>query len=156
MILAAALDQGAGDPADTGFCFVLVNPAGRLSIVDAPFGGPALFPLGRRTVSGLVWRIDLGDRLVCWLDGDAYGGAGSVNLAATQMSRDLLGDHQWPFDEPYLCGPALFTGRDAAGRSEGLCDGQLSLLVEAHAAAEEWADLALIAPDGLTGEDDQS
>jgi hypothetical protein len=142
----------SGAPADeghltAGFCFSLVNAVGRLSVLDTPCGGPALFPLGRRTVSGLVWRVDLDHDLVCWLDGDAHHRAGQVNLAATGMGLHLLGDQPWPLDEPYLCGPALFTGRDPANQPAGLSEEQLWLLVETHAITERWDIGSLVGGD---------
>lgn len=149
---SSTITLATSTPADdghlsAGFCFALVNTVGRLSVLDAPSGGPGLFPLGRRTVSGLVWRVYLDHDLVCWLDGDAHDRAGRVNLAATGMSLNLLGDRRWPLDEPYLCGPALFTGRDPADQPMGLSEQQLWLLAETHANAEPWATGSLPSGD---------
>jgi hypothetical protein len=121
-----------------GFCFALVNAVGRLSVLDAPGSGVGLFPLGRRTISGLVWRVDLDHGLVCWLDGDAHDRDGRVNLAATGMSLHLLGEQPWTLAEPYLCGPVLFTGSGQANQPAGLSEQQLWLVAEAHANAEPW------------------
>ena len=71
----------AADP--EGFCYATVNLAGRLSVLHAPAGGAALFPLGRRTTSGTVYRVDLGDDIACWLDGYHLGYA--VIPVATQI-----------------------------------------------------------------------
>lgn len=137
--ITLAPDSPAGDGhLPGGFCFALVNTVGRLSVLDAPSGGVGLFPLGRRTISGLVWRVDLDHGLVCWLDGDAHHRAGRVNLAATGMSLHLLGEQPWMLAESYLCGPALFTGSGPANEPLGLSDQQLWLVAEAHANAEPW------------------
>jgi hypothetical protein len=120
-----------GHPA--GFCYATVNLAGRLSVMDIPTGGTGLFPLGRRTSSGTVYRVDLGDGIACWLDGDHLGQC--INPVAAQLCLDLSGGtFIGPDDAPFVCGPVLFTGRNATG-PVGLSDSQLRRIVDAHALA---------------------
>lgn len=116
-------------PAPTGFCYVAVNLSGRLSVLD----GSGVFPLGRRTCSGTVYPVELADGVVCWLDADHLGG--SINAVAGQICLDLsAGTFVGPDDAPFVCGPALFTGR-TADRPTGLAEGQLRRILDAHAHA---------------------
>ena len=113
-----------------GVCYAIVNLNGRLSVMDAPDGGAELFPLGRRTTSGTVYRVDLGDDIACWLDGDHLGHC--INPVAAQLCAELSGGRFiGPDDAPFVCGPVLFVGANAVG----LSDSQLRRIVDAHAVA---------------------
>jgi hypothetical protein len=58
-------------PKLNSFCYIRIDLTGRLTVLHAPDGGADLFPLGRRTASGVVERLDLDDSLAVWLVGDA-------------------------------------------------------------------------------------
>jgi hypothetical protein len=91
--------------------------------------------MNRRTQTGTTYRIDLGDGITCWLDGDQQDGSGDLNWVATQIGTELSGGtFAGPDDAPFVCGPALFTG--TTGNSPGgLSERQLRRVVDAHAAA---------------------
>ena len=123
-----------------GFCYATVHLSGRLTLTDAATGS-GLFPLGRRTTSGEVYRVALRAGITCWLDGDHLGH--SINPVATQMCLELSGGtFAGPDDAPFICGPVLFTG-PTNGAGAGLSDRQLRRIVDAHAAASlgEQSDL---------------
>jgi hypothetical protein len=125
----------------TGLCHVMISLSGKLSILDASNNGTGLFPLSRRTVTGAAYRIVLDEGLICWLDGDHQGGTGEINWVGTQVCTALSQQpYVDPWDEPFVCGPVLFTGSGSVGDLPvGLDDAQLRRVVDAHAAAEEWA-----------------
>jgi hypothetical protein len=93
--------------------------------------------LQRRTRTGTAYRIDLGDGITCWLDGDQQDGSGELNWAATQMCTALSGGtFLGPEDVPFVCGPALFCGTSTASPQAGpvaLSDDQLRRIVDVHA-----------------------
>lgn len=123
----------AADP--EGFCYATVNLSGRLSVLDAPAGGAGLFPLGRRNTSGTVYRVDLGDAIACWLDGDHLGR--SMNPVATQICAALsgLGHTDWWFAASTF-GQVVFTGVSDTGDPLGLSDAQLTRIADEHAHAD--------------------
>jgi hypothetical protein len=96
--------------------------------------------MNRRTQTGITYRIDLGDGITCWLDGDQQDGSGDLNWVATQICTELSGGtFAGPDDTPFVCGPALFTGTAftstlGTGAIE-LSERQLRRVVDAHAAA---------------------
>ncbi len=112
---------------------LVVNLSGRLTYLDTV---DALTALHRRTQTGTTYRIELGDGLAVWLDGDVHP-AGGINWVATHMATDVLGKpYACPWDAPFLCGPVIFTGA-GPGAGAGLAEQHLALLVDAHAAVEQ-------------------
>ncbi|MGC5054936.1 hypothetical protein ACLQ2S_26225 [Micromonospora sp. DT48] len=110
---------------------LVVSLSGRLTFLDTV---DALTDFHRRTQTGTTYRIELGDGLAVWLDGDVHP-AGDINWAASHMATDVLGKpYACPWDAPFLCGPVIFTG---ARPGAGLTEEHLALLVDAHAAAEQ-------------------
>lgn len=130
-------------PADAG-CYAAVNLSGRLRVLDAPAGGDGVFPIGRGTATGTVYRVDLDRGIACWLDSDHQHG--EINWMATQicsaLSRQPFTD---PWGAPFVCGPVLFTAAHRTGSAPGgLDDAQLGRIADAHADAEDPDEL----PDG--------
>jgi hypothetical protein len=135
--------------ADRG-CFVAVSPSGRLRL--PPAADVSAISMHRRTGTGTVYRINLGDDISCWLDGDQHDGSGEANPIATAMCTALSsGAFLGPDDAPFVCALVLFTGTRHVHRTGtgpvALTDGQLRRIVDAHATASDdldapaWIDL---------------
>ena len=130
---AAPPPTAAQPSADLGY-HATVSVCGSLRLPAAPSNGTAT-AMNRRTRSGTTLRIDLGDGIACWLDGDQQDGSGELNWVATQMCTALSGGtFVGPDDAPFVCGLALFTGTAGTG-PVGLSEWQLRRVVDAHAAA---------------------
>jgi hypothetical protein len=145
---AVALPTADRRPAEPGN-IVAVSPSGRLRLPTAT--DLSAVALHRRTGTGTIDRIDLGDNISCWLDGDQHDGSGEVNPVATAMCAALSGGaFRGPDDAPFVCGLVLFTGTRPVHRPGtgpvGLTDAQLRRIVDAHATASDdlavpvWAD----------------
>jgi hypothetical protein len=129
--VAASAPAVTQPPADLGR-FATVSVRGELRLPAAASNATAT-AMCRRTRTGTTYRIDLGDGITCWLDGDQQDGSGELNWIATQMCTALSGGtFAGPDDAPFVCGPALFTGTSAAG-PVALSDEQLRRIVDAHA-----------------------
>jgi len=114
------------------FCYVRIDLTGRLTILHAPTGGAGLFPLNRRTATGTVERLDAGDGIAVWLDGDEQDAGMHTNWAATHLYRKLA--NPTPGQTAELCwlhGPALFTGFNGHDPTS-LSAGQRDRLTAAH------------------------
>jgi hypothetical protein len=106
---------------------------GRLAVLYAPPSGAGLLPLGRRTLTGTVYRLDLVDDLAAWLDGDHQDGTGVLNWPATRLCRALAYDRlSLPWFASLVCGPVVVTGFDGTDPI-GLTDPQRALITDAHA-----------------------
>jgi len=120
---------------------VVVNLSGRLSVVDNSAGTGEGAAISRRTMTGTVYRVELGGGITAWLDGDHQHGTGELNRVATQMCAVLSGGgFTDPSGAPFVCGPVLFAGTDTAG-PVGLRDAQLRRVADAHAASVEDIDV---------------
>lgn len=118
-------------PADLSY-LATVSVRGELRLPAATSNATAT-AMHRRTQTGTAYRINLGDGIACWLDGDQQDGSGELNWVATQMCTALSGGtFLGPEDAPFVCGPALFTGTSAAGPA-ALSDEQLRRIVDVHA-----------------------
>lgn len=122
-------------PAGSGY-FAVVSVSGGLRLPTAANDATAT-SMHRRTQTGTTYRIDLGDGITCWLDGDQQDGSGQLNWVATQICTELSGGtFAGPHDAPFVCGPALFTGTAFTGTGAyGLSERRLRRVVDAHAAA---------------------
>lgn len=124
----------AGQPLVDPDYIAAVSLGGALRLPTAPSDTTAT-TVARRTRTGTTYRIDLGDGIVCWLDGDQTDGSGELNWVATQMCTLLSGGtFTGPDDAPFVCGLVLFTGTAANG-PVALSERQLRRVVNAHAAA---------------------
>nr|BFE56377.1 hypothetical protein GCM10020063_009030 [Dactylosporangium thailandense] len=144
----------APDPA----CIAVVTASGQLRLPAAP-GNATTTAMHRRTRTGTAYRIDLGDGIACWLDGDQHDGSGELNWVATQMCSALSGGtFAGPHDAPFVCGLVMFT---AASGPTALSERQLRRVVDAHATADDelcdaghldtWTDTTAVpAPSPLT------
>jgi hypothetical protein len=129
--VAASAPAATQPPADLGY-LATVSVRGELRLPAAASNATAT-AMHRRTQTGATHRIDLGDGITCWLDGDQQDGSGELNWVATQMCAALSdGTFLGPDDAPFVCGPALFTGTSTAG-PVALSDEQLRRIVDAHA-----------------------
>lgn len=128
-----AVPAVAPPPADLGY-LAAVSVRGDLRL-PAAASDATTTAMHRRTQTGTTYRIDLGDGITCWLDGDQQDGSGELNWVATAMCTALSGDaFTGPDDAPFVCGLALFTGTAGTGPIR-LSERQLRRVVDAHAAA---------------------
>jgi hypothetical protein len=129
----AAVPAAAQPPADLGYLAVVSVPGGLR--LPAAANTATATTLHRRTQTGTTYRLDLGDGITCWLDGDQQDGSGELNWVATGMCTALSGGmFAGPDDAPFVCGLALFTGTAGTGPI-GLSERQMRRVVDAHAAA---------------------
>jgi hypothetical protein len=114
------------------FRYIRVDLTGRLTILHAPHGGAEVFPLGRRTVTGRVQRLDLPGGLAVWLDSDQQDAGRATNWSATFLYLALRDAGPDVSDElVWLNGPAVLAGFDGH-RPVSLTDAQQRRLTARH------------------------
>jgi len=125
------LDDAARPDGDL-FRYIRVDLTGRLTTLHAPDHGAGIFPLGRRTTTGRVHRLDLPGGLAVWLDSDQQDTGRATNRSATSLYLALRDPRPDVSDElVWLNGPAVLAGFDGH-RPVSLTDAQQRRLTARH------------------------